>query len=120
MPTFELGTSSADAIQFYPEYDFAGDTEKIEDQIRTASGRLYAYVWGSYRKFEFNAEFVPAADAAVVNSWWESNTELLFFITSDTATEVNSVMLRGSKRPFRQYNQPYDNLMKGKILLEGY
>jgi hypothetical protein len=120
MATFELGVSSADAIQFYPEFDYSADQPKIEDEIRSASGRLYAYKWGSYKKFRFSAEFVPASDAAVVNSWWQSNAQLLFFITSDSTTEVSSVMVRGKSRPFQSYNQPYDNLMKGTILLEGY
>lgn len=116
---YELGISSANAITLSPRYDYQNIDEKIEDSIRVIEN-YYAYKWGDYKKFAFKVDFITNSDAAVVNSWWESNTDLLFFVTSDSATEVHSVMLRGNLTPLGNYKKPYDNYRSGKILLEGY
>lgn len=118
--TFELGISSADAVELLPEYDYKSDTVKIENRHRAKSGRLYTYLWASYDQIEFSCKYVPASAAAVVNSWWESNTELLFFVTSNSVTEVYSVVLNNKDRPFQKYSKPYADRYEGKILLEGY
>ena len=116
---YELGTTSADAITLNPKYDYKKGSTKIEDRIRV-DDHYYVYKWGDYDYFGFSVEFITNSDAAIVNSWWESNTELLFFVTSDSTTEVHSVALRGDKLPLGDYAKSYDNYRSGKILLEGY
>jgi hypothetical protein len=118
--TFELGISSVDAITLYPEYDYKGGEIQLRTEHRTKSGKLYLYKWGDYSKFQFNVNYLPASDASLINSWWDSNTELLFLITSGTATEVHSVVLMNKDTPFQQFNKPYADKYKGKVLLEGY
>ena len=120
MATYELGPSSNSAVTLVPEYDYQKRVVKNESKLRTLSGKQYTYKWGSYTEFEFGLEYVAASDAAIVNSWFESNTELLFLITSSTATEVHSVMVQGEESPLAEYNKPYDNLFKGKIGLSTY
>lgn len=121
MPGFELGITSADAVTLYPEFNYAGGKKEIRSDHRTKSGRAYIYVWGDYERFKFDLEFVPASDAALLNSWWEDKTELLFFITSDSTTEVHSVMIMNDETPLRSFNKPYDDYYRGKaILLESY
>ena len=118
--TFQLGITSADAITLYPEFDFTNTTEKIHTEQRTRSGKLYSYTWGSFKRFEFSVEFMSDTNAAIINSWHQADTELLFFINSDTATEVNSVMIRGKKSPISGYMKPFNNYRKGAIILETY
>lgn len=118
--TFELGISSSDAVTLYPEYNYKGGEVQLRTEHRTKSGKMYLYKWGEYRKIQFNVNYLPASDASLVNSWWDTNTELLFFITSDTATEVHSVVLMNKDTPFQQFNKPYADKYKGKVLLEGY
>ncbi len=118
--TFELGISSADAVTLYPEYDYKGGEVQLRNQMRTPSGKGYLYKHGDYKKFQFSIQFLPASDASLVNSWWDTNTELLFFITSSTATEVHSVVIMNKDTPFQQFNKPYADKYKGKVLLEGY
>jgi hypothetical protein len=121
MPTFELGISSSDAITLFPEFSYEGGKKQIRSDHRTKSGRMYRYTWGDYDRFKFDLEWVAGTDASVVNSWWESDTELLFFITSSTATEVHSVMIMNNESPLRSFNKPYDDYYRGKaILLETY
>jgi len=118
--TYQLGISSADAITLYPEYDFKITSNKINSEMRTRSGKMYSYKWGEYKRFQFSLDFVSDANASIINSWYISGTELLFFITSDTATEVNSVVLMGKSSPISGFMKPYNNYRKGAVILETY
>ena len=117
---YELGTNSSDAVTLYPEQEYSKAKQQIRNEHRTRSGKLYLYKWGDYSRIKFDVNWVPASDAALVNSWFDTNTKLLFFVTSDSATEVFSVMLLNKETPLAQYNAPYNNLYRGTILLEGY
>lgn len=118
--TFELGVNSATAIQLYPEYDFGDDTKLIESRHRTLSGAQYSYRWANYEHFEFSLNFVTQANASIINSWWDSRAELLFFVSSGGSTDVYSVMLMNNENPLDGFNKPYDSYRKGKIILESY
>jgi len=118
--TYELGISSETAITLYPEYDMKNGEKQIRNEHRSKSGKLRLYKWGDYNKISFSLNWVPAADAAIVNSWWDSNTELLFLVTSDTETQVYSVMILNTDTPLSEYNAPYRDYCKGKVQLEGY
>lgn len=118
--TFELGIDSSTAVNLRPNFDYQNGKKQIRNDYRTKGGRAYRYKWGEYRRIKFTAEYVPASAAAVVNSWFDSNTELLWFITSGDVTEVHSVMIMNDDTPFQKTIAPYDNLYKGKIELEGY
>lgn len=118
--TFELGISSSDAIQLYPEYDYKDNEKIIESKHRTLSGKAYNYKWGEYERFEFSLNYVTEANALIVNSWWNSRAELLYFVTSDSTTDVYSVMIMNNENPLSGYNKPYDTYRKGKIILESY
>jgi len=117
---FELGISSVDAVTLKPEYNYKGGEKQLRTEHRTKAGKLFLYKWGDYKSFSFTVNYLPASDASLVNSWWDSNTELLFLITSDTATEVHSVVLMNKDTPFQSFAKPYADLYKGKVLLEGY
>ena len=118
--TYELGISSADAVTLYPEWDYSKGEKQVRTETRAKSGRLRVYKWYDYEKISFQNNWVPASDAALVNSWWDSNTKLLLLITSDSVTEVHSVMIMNDETPLAAYNKPYIEYFKGKIELEGY
>ena len=120
MSIFELGISSTDAIQLYPGYDYVGDKKQIRSDHRTRGGKNYSYKWADFKRFKFKVEWLSTANASIINSWFDARTELLFFVTSSTITEVHSVMLMNNETPLSKYNKPYDNYMKGTILLEEY
>jgi hypothetical protein len=117
---FELGISSADAVTLYPTWDMDSNKKKMETSLKTLSGKGFVYKWGDYERWILKCEYYTVADAAIVNSWHDTNTELLFFITSDSITEVHSVRSMGKDRPFTEYQKPYTDKMKGKIILETY
>lgn len=118
--TFLLGPTSATAIQLGPEYTYADMYEKIQSSHRTKSGKAYVYKWGNYQRFSIPITNIPVSSASIINSWWETNTELLFFVTSDSGVRVNSVLISNKTVPFSQFAMPYDDEMNGSILLETY
>ena len=107
-------------VQLYPEYDYKGGEIQLRNQMRTPSGKGYLYKHGDYDKFQFTVNYLSSPDAAIVNSWWNTNAKLLFLITSSDITEVHSVILMNKDTPFQQFNKPYADKYKGKVLLEGY
>ena len=117
---YELGTSSADAVTIRPEYSFKNAIKQQRDEHRTKAGNLYLYKWSEHRHIEIPVEYVSQANASQIESWWSANTKLLFFVTSGSTTDVYSVMILNNDSPLQQYNKPYDNMLRGKIILEQY
>ena len=107
------------AVTLVPDYSYKSPDIKIESKTRTRAGRLYTTKYGSYKHFSFNVNYVSSATAALVNSWWETDTELLFLVTSGGVTETHSVMLQG-ETPIDGFNSPSIEYYRGKIILETY
>lgn len=121
MATFELGISSATVARFFPEFEsYSQGKKQVRDDHRTKTGKLYQYKYGDYARINVDVNYLPASDAALVNSWFENNSDLLFFVTSGSVTEVFSVHIMNTETPLASYSKPYDNLYKGVIKLEGY
>ena len=116
-----LGISSVDAIRLYPdrtEYSFG--TVLIRDDNRLDNGKLKTYIQAEYDSYNMNLSCVSSCDAMIVNSWWESGAELLLFVVSDSAVDVNSVMIMGDESPFQSFCMPYEDRFNGSINLESY
>lgn len=116
--TFRLFVDSATGLDIDPEYDFKDSAERIESRHRTRDGSEYAYRWGDFRKFEFSVSFVNSEFKSVVNSWWNSGTDLLFMEVG--ATDVTSVHIVSKSQPIDKLVKPYTDLFAGKITLESY
>lgn len=116
--TYVLFISSGVDVSFNPEYDFTDQESKIETRHRTKSGREYVYKWGDYKKFKFSVSYVNSSFKSIVNSWWNTNTELLFMKQGET--QVYSVRLGGKKSPIGKFIKPYDDNFKGTIDLGTY
>lgn len=117
---YRLGPTSATSIPLYPEEGMELGKYLMHNTQRAADGHLYGYEFGTYHKSSFPVQFMPASDAAIVNSWWESQAKLLLFVTSGPVTAVHSCMIMGENCPMNQVNKPYDDRFKGTIPLEGY
>lgn len=113
-----LFPSSGNHVALEPEWNFARKDTQVKNEHVTRSGKRYVYKWGSYVRFQFGLEFVNSSDAAIINSWYMTNTKLLF--TESGGSAVYSVMLVGNEIPMGQYVKPYTSLYKGKIDLQGY
>ena len=117
---FELGISSATAITFYPDWAYSAGERVTRSDMRTKSGKLYQYKWNDYNKIKFKVTLVTNSNASIVNSWWDTQTELIWFDTEDGATSITSVMLINKDAPFKQFTKPYTSYKQGIIELEEY
>lgn len=116
--SFLLFPISGSHVDLEIEWDYERKDAQIKSEHTARSGRRFVYKWGSYYKFSFSVDFVNSSTAAIVNSWWETNTKLMFKSTSDTA--VYSVTIVANDTPIGQYSKPYTDRFRGKIELQGY
>ncbi len=120
MLTIQLGPTSGTAINLNVKYGGIHSQGKLGSKHRTLSGRLYVYTASTFIKHNFPVEFMTTANASIVNSWWENNTELLLFITSDSITEVQSLLLVNKDEPMNKFIKPYNTYKSGVLKLESY
>ena len=118
--TYTLGPSSDTEITIIPEYDYQSGEDMDRTTIRARSGKLYAYKWYDTKKIKFSANLFDNSDAAIVNSWWDTQTKLIFFENNAGTVTVTSVMIMNKSAPFQQYVKPYVTKFKGVIELEEY
>ena len=118
--SYLLFATSGTHVEITPEWNFDRKDTQIKNEHRTRSGKRYVYKWGSYVKFSFGITFASSSDAALINSWWITNTKLLFSSNSGELTQVYSVMITANDFPLGQFQKPYTDRFKGTIDLEGY
>lgn len=116
--TWAIFVDSANSISLYPNWDLKQPDKKIESIHRPRSGTQYRYKWGYYSEFKFSVDFVNSRDASIINSWWSTNTELLFM--DEDTTKVYSVVFQNSDQPLTTRNKPLLDQFKGKIELGTY
>ena len=117
--SYLLFVTSGDHVSLEPEWNFDRKDTQVKNEHITRGGKRYVYKWGQYVKFTFGVTYVDSATASLINSWWITNTKLLFLSTSDTA-HVFSVMLIANDFPIGQFQKPYMDKFKGTIDLQGY
>ena len=110
-------TDTPEFLTVTPEYDYVEPDEKIESRHRARSGTEYVYKWGEFKKFNMGVMYVNSEFKSVVNSWWSSNTDLLWM---DSTTNVTSVHLTNKKKPIDKRVKPYTDKFKGKLELGTY
>jgi len=115
---FRLFIDSSTGVDVYPEYSYTQDFQKVETSHRTKGGRLFRYKYGEFKVFKFGVEYVNSEFKSIVNSWWNTNTELLFMEVG--ATQVYSVRIDNRRLPVSRPVKPYSDLFKGKIELGTY
>jgi len=116
--TIKLFVDSSNSVDLDPEWDFADQSKKVENVHRTRAGNRFTYKWGSYTSLKFSTNFVSSSTAAIINSWWSTNTKLLFQAQSSTA--VTSVQLTNGTIPLGKFNKPSELFFSGSIQLETY
>lgn len=115
---YRLFVDSSNGVSLDPEWDYDDSAKKIENRHRTRSAAEYVYKWGEYGVRKFSVMYVSSATAAIVNSWWSSNTDLLFMREGDA--DVTSCRLMNGSKPISKKVKPYDDQWRGKIELGTY
>lgn len=115
---FRLFINSSTGLTIEPTHDYKEVDDKIEQVVRARSGKRYNYLWSSFKKWSLPVVFVDSSFASIVNSYWSSNTNLLF--KNESSTSVFSVVITNNVKPIGELIKPYDNLYKGVIEVETY
>ncbi len=115
---YRLFVDSSNGVTINPDYGYKLEDSKIENEHRVRTGARYVYKWGSFNKWSIPVSYVNSSFMAIVNSYWQSNTALLF--KSESAAAVYSVQVTNDKLPIAEFIKPYDTLYKGVIELETY
>jgi hypothetical protein len=118
--TYTLGPTSATEVTIIPEFDYSNSKDMKRSTIRAKSGKLYTYKWSDTKKIKFSANLFDNSDASIVNSWWDTQTKLIFFEYDGTTTTTTSVQIMNDSSPFAQRVQPYYTKYSGAIQLEEY
>lgn len=115
-----VSCGGGDGISIMPEWDYKSDMKKLQKEHRLNNSNLFIYKTGEYKKINFGVEFFPVSAAMAVNSLWNTNTPCVFLAANSGTVEISDVILSGKSKPFRKFQKPYVDLMKGTIKLEGY
>ena len=116
--SFILYVDSNNGVTVYPEYNSKFSAKKVETRQRVRDGGEFVYKWGEYDALKIGVSFVNSSFRAIVNSWWSSNTNLLWVETGET--NVTSVHLINKAQPIDTNIKPHNDLFKGKIELGTY
>lgn len=114
---FRLFVDSTTGVSLCPEWDYREPLVKEENRHATPVGFSTVYNYGETARLRFSVRHVSSETAALVNSWWISNTALLFM--EEGATEVFSCRLLG-KLPISKLEKPYSFSLSGVIELGAY
>src|SRR4030042_2763075 len=106
MMTFTLGITSENEITILPDQNNAKENKLNISSHRAKSGKLYTYRWSSFKKIKFSASLFDTSDASIVNSWWDTQTKLIFFEYDGTTTFCTSVQIMNKEAPFMGFEEP--------------
>lgn len=115
---YRLFVDSNNGVTICPEWNYSSIDEKIQVRHKAKSGFSEVYKFGDFDAIKFDVRYVNSSDASIVNSWWESNAELLFMREGETS--VFSCMIMNNRLPIGGVEKPYYNQFKGTIELGEY
>lgn len=106
-------------LSVLPEWDLTLESQKVQTQHRGRSGRLTTYKWGQYDAVKFSLSYVNSLTRNVINnSYWNNNARVLFG-SSDGTVIVDGIIVT-AKAPINKNVEPYTNLWKGTIEMNGF
>lgn len=107
------------SIEIKPEWSLDMGLATSNSKTRSLAGSLFIYDWHHYAKISIALDFVPAATAAKINSFWLNRTSLLYTMLQDnTLQEYIQGVLTDNSTPLSQYQQPYTNYYRGRLTFE--
>ena len=100
-------------------YSFNHTIDKKE--IRTKGGTLFTYVTadGNFSKFTLPLTYVGSSDVSIINSWFNTATNLRYIEDNAFPNSYYTVRTTGKDEPFRGFNKPYfRQFYKGSVVIE--
>lgn len=119
MSDIQIGPANS-YITISPTYQFDQAKNKDNQDVRTKAGALYSYRGaGEFTKYTIPITWVTSSDRSLVNSWWETATDLRLLLDSDFPSSFQTVRITGKKEPFTKFVRPYFQVhYRGKMIVE--
>ena len=107
-------------ITLHPTWDYESAKHIDKIDVRVTQGPLYTYIGqGSFRRIVAPESYVSSLNRTLVNSWWETGTQLRFIEDSDYASSYYSVRIIGDTEPYPSYAEHYYlQYWRGELVLE--
>lgn len=106
-------------IEIMPDWDIDLGRTATMTKTRSQAGRLFLYDWNHYVAKSISLDFVPAAQAEIINRFWQKRTKLLLKIMRhDILTDFISGVITDEKTPLNQFQSPYTDYYRGKLTFE--
>lgn len=93
--TFWIKTAigSDTPIRLYPNWEYSERTVKTRQFKRSQGGQLNTYTLvGSHEEYSLPLSIVNSSESTVINSWWETQTQLHFTI-NDSVTPYDGYFI---------------------------
>ena len=108
-------TNGSTSLQFFPELDIVDDVKRSTTHFRSRGGVLYQHKHESHREWKVPLAYVNSSFRSIINDWFEDGEYLS--LTPGYTTDVTTVAIMGTKRPFDKPTIPYDDQWNGIITL---
>ena len=117
-PMFRMFAVGDTSLQLFPDFDYTEDDRLILNEHQAKSGKIYSYVWGSYRQIKCTLSFVNSSNANTINTWWANRSSIIAGFTDDPGSTVSG-KLQGANNPCKTYTDGARQYYICDILVEG-
>lgn len=119
MGNMQLGTVGS-YITLYPDYTFSNALNIQREDVRTKYGSLYTYIQqGTHRIIRIPETWVSSMNKNLVNSWWQTGTNLRFIEDNSNPSSYYTVRIMGIEEAYQTYVKPYfQQFNSGELILE--
>jgi len=107
-----------DELTLQPEWSFEEQARLIRQDLRTRMGNLHTFVSGKYFAYKVPLRYLSAADADVLNWWWQNQWPLAFTLDTSDAESTYIVRITNNTQPIGKRIAPYANQFEGSLELE--
>lgn len=85
----KTATGSDTPLRLYPNWGYSERTVKTRQFKNSQGGQLNTYTLvGSYEEYSLPLNIVNGSDSTVINSWWETQTQLHFTINTSVTGQL--------------------------------
>lgn len=106
-------------VEIMPDWNIETGQNAASTQTRTLAGRLFIYDWHHFIKKTITLDFVPEDKAKIINRFWQNRTKLLLTATQNGALKEYALgVITNDRTPLNQYQPPYTQYFRGKIIFE--
>ncbi|MDH4120421.1 MAG: hypothetical protein OEV94_01775 [Deltaproteobacteria bacterium] len=99
-------------------WDMTQGSLRLEADLRTLSGRLYAQTWAVYRQVRIPLDWMDRADQERLNRWWREGHRMALTLNTSHQASTLTGYLTGDHPPLHSLREPYSDVFQGELTLE--